>query len=147
MVVLDSDLAGTIRFAMKATKELDLLDSRSEETAVEKLAVELGHEVAKALVSRKRNGAGDVLAALAPFWSENQLGNMVFIQSNPATIRLSGCYDCDKSRMGGALGPCTFKKSLLETVFRDALGATVHVDELECCKTGGAACVFRLGIT
>lgn len=131
---------------MQATKDLDLLSPQAEGTAVERLAMEFGHDVAKALFPKKKADAIAVLEVLAPFWGENQLANMVFTRSDPETVKLYGCYDCDATRVGYPPRPCTFKNRLLETVFRDALGTTVHFDELECCKTGGTACVFRLRI-
>jgi predicted hydrocarbon binding protein len=142
MVIADRELAGTIRFAMKATKELDLLDFHSQEAAVAKLGVELGHDVAKSLVSQKRK---DTYAELATFWNESGLGSMVVVQTDPAILRLNGCYDCSSSRTR-ASPACSFKKSLIETIVQDSLGATVHAHELECCKSGGTGCVFRLKV-
>ncbi len=144
MMTPDRDLARSIRFAMQATKDLDLLSPQTEGTAVERLAMVFGHDVAKALFPKKKGSPSAVLEVLAPFWSENRLANIVFTRSDPETIKLYDCYDCDATRAGYPPRPCTFKKSLLETVFRDALGTKLHFDELECCKTGGAACVFRL---
>lgn len=143
MVVPDRELAGTIRFAMKATKELDLLDFHSQRAAVAKLGVELGHDVAKSLASQKKR---DTYAELATFWKESGLGSMEVVQTDPATLRLSSCYDCSSSR-AGASPSCTFKKSLIETIVQDSLGTTVHAHELECCKSGGAGCVFRLKVS
>lgn len=143
MSIQDGELADTIRFAMKATKELDLFDSPSRATAVEKLGVELGHEVARSLVSRKQEG---IYTVLASFWSESGLGSMAAIQNNAAIIRLNNCLDRNLWRLGHAPAPCTFERSLLKTVFQDSLGARVHIDELECCKSGGPGCVFRLKV-
>lgn len=138
MGIPDRELIGTIRFAVKATRELNLMDFQGQETAIAKLGAELGHEVAKSLFSKKRKVA---YAALASFWNECGLGSMVMIQTNPMTIRLNDCYDCNASRNGGAPA-CTFKKSLIETIVQDSLGTMVHADELECCKRGGTGACF-----
>lgn len=141
MLIPDRELAGTIRFAMKATKELSLSDFHSQATAVQKLGVELGHDVAKTLTSKKNK---DLYVLLAAFWNESGLGKMEVVQSDPKVIRLHHCYDCGTAKVGNLCVPCSFKRSLLETILQDALGTTVRVDELECCKSGGEGCVFRL---
>ncbi len=143
MELAEIELAGTVRFAMRATKELDSSEFPSQKKAVATLGVELGHEVAKSLGSGMKK---DAYRKLASFWTEGGLGKMLLIQSNPVVIRLTGCLDCNTSRMGEVPVPCTFKRSLLETIFRDTLGARVNLHELECCRSGGNGCVFRLKI-
>jgi predicted hydrocarbon binding protein len=143
MEIADTELAGTIRFALRATKELDSSEFRSQKKAVARLGVELGHEVVKSLAPGMKK---DVYRKLAWFWTEGGLGKMVLVQSNPLVIRLSGCLDCNTSRMGDTPVPCTFKRSLLETIFQDSLGTTVNIHELECCRSGGNGCMFRLKI-
>ena len=135
------ELVGTIRFAMKATKEMGLYDSRSKETAVEKLGVELGHELARNLAS---SGQTSIYMALESFWNDSDLGTMAVVEANPTMVILNNCYDCSVSRVGEPPTPCTFKKSLLKTIFQDSLGRPVHVDEVECCKNGGTGCIFRV---
>jgi predicted hydrocarbon binding protein len=143
MVIPDMELAETIRFALTATKELHSSDFHSQKDAVARLGVELGHEVAKSLASGTKE---DVYGKLARFWIDGGLGKMVLIQSNPVVIRLSGCLNCNSSKTRGAPVFCTFKKSLLETIFQDSLGESVSLHELECCRSGGYECVFRLKI-
>jgi predicted hydrocarbon binding protein len=143
MITPDLELAETVRFALKATGEMDPPDFHSQEIAVASLGVELGHEVAKSLASGTEKS---VYERLALFWTEGGFGKMTLVQSDPVVIRLKGCLDCDASRMGDAPVPCTFKKSLLETIFQDSLRTTVSLHELECCRTGGSGCVFRLKI-
>ena len=143
MAIPDIELAGTIRFAMKATRELDPSDFHSQKNAVAKLGVELGHEVARSLGRREKK---DVYAELASFWLESGLGSIALIQSDPVVIKLSGCLDCNTSRMSDAAVPCTLKRSLLETIFQDSLGTAVNLHESECCRSGGNGCVFRLKI-
>jgi predicted hydrocarbon binding protein len=142
-LIPDMELGETIRFAVKATKELDPSDFRSQRFAIAKLGVELGHEVAKSLGSGEKR---DVYGELASFWSRNGLGSMMLMQTAPAVIRLNRCLDCNAPGMGDSQFPCTFKSSLLETIFQDSLGTKVKVHELECCKRGGTGCVFRLKV-
>jgi predicted hydrocarbon binding protein len=143
MVISDMELAETIRFAMKATRELDLKDFHLQKNAVSNLGAELGHEVAKRLATRKKKG---FYVELASFWNGSGLGNITVVQTNPIVIKLEGCYDCSISRMSESPLPCTFKMRLLETIFEDFLGATISAQEQECCKSGGTGCVFRLKV-
>jgi predicted hydrocarbon binding protein len=143
MVISDVELAETIRFAMKATRELDLKDFHVQRNAVSNLGAELGREVAKRLAMRRKKS---FYAELASFWNESGLGKMTAIQTSPIVIKLEDCYDCSISRMAESPVPCTFKMRLLETIFEDFLGATTSAQEQECCKTGGNACMFRLKV-
>ncbi len=144
MTIPDRELMGTIRFAMKATREMKNYDSRSKEVAVDRLGEELGHELARSLASSKHS---NIFSALASFWNESGLGRMTIVRIDPRIILLNNCYDCSPSRPGEAPSPCTFKTSLLRTTLQDSLGAPVQLDELECCKTGGTGCVFRVKTT
>jgi predicted hydrocarbon binding protein len=135
------ELAETIRFAMEATKDLKPSDSQSHHSAIENLGAELGHEVARIVSSRKNK---DLLEALTSFWRQNGLGDMAITQTDPLVVRLSNCYDCKRPRDSGHPASCALKRSLLESTFRDSLGPDTRIEEVECCKTGGPACVFRL---
>jgi predicted hydrocarbon binding protein len=137
------ELAETIRFALKATKELESSEFHSQKNIVAKLGVELGHDVAGRLAPGKKK---EVYAELASFWIESGLGRMVLVQPDPLVIRLSGCSGCDAPTMRDAPVPCTLRRSLLETILQDTLGTKVKVKELECCKNGGAGCIFRLRV-
>ncbi len=144
MTIPGRELTGTIKFAMQATKDLKLSDSVSHQSEVEKLGAELGHEVSKILTSKKNK---DLFEALTLFWKQNGLGDIAITQADTLLVRLSDCYDCKGSGDGGQPAPCAFKRSLLESVFRDSLGADTIIEELECCKSGGTACLFRLRLS
>lgn len=141
MTIPDRELAGTIRFAMQATKDLNLSDFRSQKSSVERLGVELGHELARVLLSRKNN---DTYEALASFWNQSELGHMEITPARPPLIRLTNCHECGSYRPGADAAPCAFKRSLMETVFRDSVSPRATIEELECCKRQGEACVFRV---
>ena len=137
MVTQERELAETIRFAMKATSNLP----EPSRTAMDKLGAEVGHDVARSLASRKRK---ETYSALVSFWNENGLGRMEVQEGASPRIRLTDCYDCNSVRSSGSKAPCAFKRSLLETILRDSVDSTAGLEELECCRSQGNACVFRL---
>src|ERR1700758_928828 len=105
MLIPDRELAGAIKFTMKAMRELNLSDPHVSSSAVEKLGADLGLDVVQRLAVRGK----DPYEALVEFWSGSGLGSMEVNRAEPVSIRLTNCYDCNGSNAGSGKMSCSFK--------------------------------------
>ncbi len=135
-----AELAETVRFAMKATRELNLVALKPGGEGVARLGTELGHEVARNLLAGKKEGAFNKLES---FCKTSGLGTLRLVQEDPVVMKLSDPHEPAGSSKGESRGARSFKKSLLEAIFQDSLGQTASVHETESGGKGGTEWVIR----
>ena len=126
----------TVRFAIKATRELNLSGFKPGKEGVAGLGAELGHEVAASLFAETKES---MYAKLESFFEKSGMGVMTLIQVDPVLIKLKDPDWSDDVRTTDA-----FKKSLLEAILREALGPMVSVQGPESGAKGGTEWVIRL---
>lgn len=139
--VNDTDLANALKFVMKAAKEQFWPGPFRNRTVIDKVSEGLGHEVANYI---RAEDMVDLATKLSSFWDANGLGDMKIVQIEPLLVEIKNCFDCVDRNSGLALAPCTFKKKLINTIFKDVLDYPVDVKEVECCRTHSAACRFKI---
>jgi hypothetical protein len=138
--VPDGELAETVRFAIKATSELNLIGFKLGKAGVARLGAVLGHEVARNLLGGTRRST---YSKLESFCKKSGLGTFTLVQASPVVIRLKDRRESSASSKVDSLVTRTFKRSLLEAIFQDSLGSTVDVRESGHGAKGGTEWVIR----
>jgi predicted hydrocarbon binding protein len=124
---------------MKNMNDLYPTHPRTRKDVVGGLGVEFGRELAISLGAEKDDR---FKMNLAEFWASNGLGRMRF-EPKSLRIAITNCYDCVGWELAPKILPCTFKRTLLETVLSEGLKRRIRLVETRCCRTGGGSCVFE----
>jgi predicted hydrocarbon binding protein len=82
-----------------------------------------------------------LLAGLAAFWSEHQLGRLVIASRDPLTLVVYDCFECSDLPLLGRPA-CAFDLGVLRGVFDAHSGVEQSVKETECYAMGNGRCCF-----
>jgi uncharacterized protein len=77
----------------------------------------------------------EMVRKISQFWSAHQLGKLSLVSTEPITIRVTGCFECEDLPETGH-GACAFDTGVLTALFSLQLKRVVTVVEEECYSSG-----------
>jgi uncharacterized protein len=81
------------------------------------------------------------VAKLNDFWESYGLGKISLVNTNPLTLRVEGCFECQDLPVTGH-GSCAFDIGVLSSVFSEEFQQNPEVVEVECYSAGFDHCTF-----
>jgi uncharacterized protein len=101
-----------------------------------------GRQVGRVLARRV---AGDtpeeVVQKMDAFWQSHGLGSISLAVSDPLTLEVKGCFECEDLPVTGH-GACVFDIGVLTAIFSFHLEHPVSVVEERCYSSGDGRCIF-----
>jgi len=104
------------------------------------LGEEVGKQVAKTLPHKNQDA---LVKAIIELYKKHKLGYIKIVKEEPLTLHLFDCYQCGNLKEYERK-LCVFDKSLLQTIFTEALGKTCTLHELACAKAGKTYCEYEI---
>jgi len=75
------------------------------------------------------------------FWSVHGLGSVTLSGSDPISLTVQGCFECEDLPVTGH-GACSFDIGVLSAIFSGYLNEPVRITEIECYSAGHDHCKF-----
>ncbi len=101
-----------------------------------------GEQVGRVLAPRVAGKTiADVVTKMDAFWQAHGLGKIVLAGTDPLTLEVHGCFECEDLPVTGH-GACIFDIGVLTAIFSDHLNCPVTVVEDHCYSSGDDRCIF-----
>lgn len=85
----------------------------------------------------------DYLRNLCQFWQKNNLGRLVIENTDPLTLRVYDCFECENLPKIGR-SACAFDSGILEALFSSHFNQKMEVEEIKCYAKGDDYCCFLI---
>jgi predicted hydrocarbon binding protein len=83
----------------------------------------------------------DVVKKMDVFWQAHGLGAITLAGTDPLTLEVHGCFECEDLPVTGH-GACVFDIGVLTAIFSSHLKCPVTVVEERCYSSGDGRCIF-----
>ena len=101
-----------------------------------------GVEVGVALAPRVAAGSvTEVVRKMDAFWQAHRLGAIILAGTDPLTLEVRGCFECEDLPVTGH-GACSFDIGVLTAIFSHHFQRPVTVVEDRCYSSGDDRCIF-----
>ena len=84
---------------------------------------------------------GGMVLKMHDFWEANGLGTVALSGTDPVTLTVHGCFECEDLPVTGH-GACSFDIGVLSAIFTHYFSTPVHITEVECYSAGDDHCTF-----
>jgi hypothetical protein len=83
----------------------------------------------------------DVFEEMRSYWGSHRLGRMYIEDTDPLTIRVKDCFECESLPVTGE-PVCSFDEGVLEGIMKQTVGLNIPFREIECYAAGDDHCLF-----
>ncbi|PWR70790.1 V4R domain-containing protein [Methanospirillum stamsii] len=78
---------------------------------------------------------------MSDFWQEHGLGTIILSSTDPVSLTVHGCFECEDLPITGH-GTCSFDIGVLSAIFTNYFHSPVQITEVECYSAGDDHCRF-----
>lgn len=134
----DDDLVSFFRYCVRVFRSEAMAMGINLDPVLEKTGAEVGETLAPKVAAP---AVGDVVKKMDAFWQAHGLGAITLAATDPITLEVRGCFECEDLPVTGH-GACAFDIGVLTAIFSHHLGCPVTVVEEQCYSSGDERCIF-----
>lgn len=134
----DEDIVSFFRFCVLVFRTQAMALGINIDPVLERTGQQVGM-----VLSRRVAGCTpeDVVKKMDMFWQSHGLGSVYLAGTDPLTLEVKGCFECEDLPVTGH-GACVFDIGVLTAIFSYHLGSPVRVVEERCYSSGDGRCIF-----
>ena len=134
----DEDIVSFFRYCVQVFRTQAMVMGLNLDPVLRKTGAEVGRVLAP-------NVAGvtveEVVHRMDTFWQAHGLGAITLAGTNPLTLEVQGCFECEDLPVTGH-GACAFDIGVLTSIFSHHLKTPVTVVEERCYSSGNDRCIL-----
>jgi predicted hydrocarbon binding protein len=134
----DEDIVSFFRYVVRVFRSHAMAMGINIDPVLQQTGEEVGRELAPRVAGRS---VEDVAKKMDAFWQAHGLGAITLAGTDPLTLEVHGCFECEDLPVTGH-GACAFDIGVLTTIFTHQLQCPVTVVEERCYSSGDDRCVF-----
>ena len=134
----DEDVVSFFRYCVQVFRSQAMSMGISLDPVLQKTGEEVGSVLAPKVAGKTVEG---VVRNMNAFWQAHGLGTISLAGTEPLTVEVRGCFECEDLPVTGH-GACAFDIGVLTAIFSHHLGRRVTVIEERCYSSGDDRCIF-----
>ncbi|MFA4860937.1 V4R domain-containing protein [Methanoregula sp.] len=134
----DDDIVSFFRYCVLVFRTQAMVMGINIDPVLQRTGAEVGRVLAPKVAGRTTE---EVVRKMDTFWQAHSLGAISIVSSDPLTLGVRGCFECEDLPVTGH-GACAFDTGVLTSIFSHHLGCPVTVVEAECYSSGDDRCIF-----
>lgn len=134
----NEDLVTFFRYVVRVFRSQSMAMGINLDPVLQRTGEEVGTVLAGKVAGKS---VREVIKHVDAFWQAHGLGSISLTDSDPITIEVSGCFECEDLPLTGH-GACAFDTGVLTAIFSHHLQCPVTVVEERCYSMGDDRCVF-----
>jgi len=134
----DDDIVAFFRYCVCIFRSQAMAMGINIDPVLQRTGAEVGSVLAGKVAGRS---VEDVIWKMDAFWQAHALGAITLAGTDPLTIEIRGCFECEDLPITGH-GACAFDTGVLTAIFSHHLQCPVTVVEEKCYSKGDDRCVF-----
>jgi len=134
----DDDIVSFFRYCVQVFRTQAMVMGINIDPVLEKTGREVGTVLARKVAGKS---VEEVVKKMDTFWQAHSLGLITLAGTNPITLEVHGCFECEDLPETGH-GACAFDIGILTSIFSHHLKCPVTVIEERCYSSGDDRCIF-----
>lgn len=134
----EGDIASFFRYTLRVFRTEAMNLGMNIDPILERAGSRIGMVLAPLIEDSTLPGK---VSKMDTFWQSYGLGKISLISTDPLTIRVEGCFECQDLPVTGH-GSCAFDIGVLSSLFSDEFQKNPEVVEVECYSSGFDHCTF-----
>ena len=134
----DADIVSFFRYCVKVFRTQAMVMGINIDPVLERTGVEVGTTLAPRVAG---SSVPEVVRKMDSFWQAHSLGAITLAGTDPLTLEVRGCFECEDLPVTGH-GACAFDIGILTAIFSHHLQCPVTVVEERCYSSGDDRCIF-----
>ncbi|WP_321507726.1 V4R domain-containing protein [uncultured Methanoregula sp.] len=134
----DDDIVSFFRYCVKVFRTQAMAIGINIDPVLQRTGAEVGCVLAPRIAGRS---VAEVVRKMDAFWQAHSLGAITLAGTDPLTIEVHGCFECEDLPVTGH-GACAFDIGVLTEIFSHHLQCPVTVVEERCYSSGDDRCIF-----
>ncbi len=134
----DDDIVSFFRFCVQVFRMQAMGMGINLDPVLERTGREVGGVLAEKVAGKT---VADVVKKMDAFWQAHGLGAITLAGTDPLTLEVRGCFECEDLPVTGH-GACSFDIGILTAIFSRHFGSPVLVTEEQCYSSGDDRCIF-----
>jgi predicted hydrocarbon binding protein/DNA-binding transcriptional ArsR family regulator len=134
----DDDIVSFFRYVVRVFRSQSMAMGINIDPVLHRTGTEVGAVLAGKVAGPS---VADVVSNMDAFWQAHGLGSIALAGTDPLTLEVSGCFECEDLPVTGH-GACAFDTGVLTAIFSRHLHGPVTVVEEKCYSSGDDRCVF-----
>ena len=134
----DEDIVSFFRYVVRVFRSQAMAMGINLDPVLQKTGAEVGAVLAPKVCG---GPADEVVRRMDTFWQAHGLGAITLAGTDPLTLEVRGCFECEDLPVTGH-GACAFDIGVLTAIFSCHLGCPVTVTEERCYSSGDDRCIF-----
>lgn len=134
----DEDIVSFFRYVVRIFRSQAMAMGINLDPVLQKTGAEVGAVLAPKVSGKS---VAEVVRKMDAFWQAHGLGTIRHAGTDPLTLEVRGCFECEDLPVTGH-GACAFDIGVLTAIFSHHLQCPVTVVEERCYSSGDDRCIF-----
>lgn len=134
------DIASFFRYTVRVFRTEAMNLGINLDPILEKAGARIGHVLAPLVQAPTLE---EKVRLMDQFWQAHQLGSISLVLTDPITLQVKGCFECQDLPVTGH-GSCAFDIGVLSSIFASEFKGAAEVCEVECYSSGYDHCTFTI---
>ncbi len=134
----DDDIVSFFRYSVRVFRTQAMAMGINLDPVLQRTGFEVGSVLAPLVAAPN---VTEVARKMDLFWQAHGLGAITLASTDPLTLDVRGCFECEDLPVTGH-GTCSFDIGVLSAIFSHHLGCPVNVVEEQCYSSGDERCIF-----
>lgn len=132
------DIASFFRWGVRVFRTEAMALGINVDPVLERTGWEIGRVLAPLVYDPDLS---QMVNSMHEFWSVHGLGSVTLSGTDPISLTVQGCFECEDLPVTGH-GACSFDIGVLSAIFSNFLNGPVKITEIECYSAGDDHCRF-----
>jgi uncharacterized protein len=134
----EEDIVSFFRYCVRVFRTQAMVMGINLDPVLQQTGIEVGRALAPKIAGKTPE---DVVLRMDSFWRAHGLGAITLSGTDPLTLEVRGCFECEDLPVTGH-GACAFDIGILTAIFAHHLKFPVTVVEDRCYSQGDDRCIF-----